>query len=249
MVAKPPLPDGYDLPARVNDWVHDPDSNRNGHVWTAADPAVKRSVGVFCHLDAARVAVFDDRVDGFCNKVEPVRRDLADIGAVDASEARDPQAVKADAAAWAVDRAGAWMEWHAAAEWDHPDVTEAVFDAPPGYVLDRYFLESREVIVAYRRDDADSDVYMGQRPPETEPCIETRPYLVVHEWRGSGNASVALAPWLRAHDHQMHDVADLPDECGLEIALKYAREYVREELGGGRDDPAVGQTDLGEWSA
>lgn len=67
-------------------------------------------------------------------------------------------------------------------------------------------------------------------------------------WRGSGDATVALAPWLRAHDEEMQEVVEPPAECGLAIAVKLAREYVRAETGRTRDAPATGQADLGAWS-
>ena len=60
---------------------------------------------------------------------------------------------------------------------------------------------------------------------DSAASLETRAYLVVAAWRGSGNATVALAPWLRAHDEEMHEVVEPPAECGLAIAVKLAREY------------------------
>ena len=235
MVQKPPLPDEYELPDELNDWIHDPDSNRNGHVWTGADDP--RSVGVFSSVgDRVRVAVFDDRVSGFCNKIEPFDREFGD-------DETEPEAV-----AWGVERAIEWMQQHEPLTWDHPAVDDAVFDPPAGFVLDRYYLEQREHIVCYRQEDAESDVNLHSRPPETEPSLETRAYLYVEVWRGSGNATIALAPWLRAHDDQKHEVVDAPAECGLGIALKLAREWVAEQTGQSREQPAAGQSDLGAWT-
>jgi hypothetical protein len=45
------------------------------------------------------------------------------------------------------------------------------------------------------------------------------PYLYVEACRGSGNATVVLAPWLRAHDDEKHAVLEPPAECGLDVAL------------------------------
>ena len=236
MVAKPPLPDRVDLPSEVNGWVHDRESNRNGHVWTGTD--ADRSVAVFSHFGTTvSVAVFDDRVDGFANRIEPVRRDI-----------RDKES-QSEAVAWGVERAVAWMERHAPTEWEHPAVEAAVFDPPAGFVLDRYYLEEREHIVYYRQANAERAVGMvGGRVLNSEASLETRAYLVVKAWRGSGNATVALAPWLRAHDEEMNEVVEPPAECGIAIVVKLAREYVREETGRTRDVPATGQADLGAWS-
>ncbi|EMA56628.1 hypothetical protein [Halococcus thailandensis] len=236
MVNKPPLPEGFGLPAEVNGWVHTPKSNKNGHVWISE--SAQRSVGVFSGItDRVRVAVFDDRVDGFCSKIQPVERSLED------------GETQAEATAWGVERAVAWMERQIPERWDHPHVEEAVFDPPVGFVLDRYYLEEREHTVCYRQGDTEKAVSMvGGRPPETEPSLETRAYLYVEVWRGSGNATIALAPWLRAHDHEKHEIANPPEECGLAVALKLAREWVQEEAGQTRDSPAIGQSDLGAWS-
>ena len=236
MVAKSPLPDGGDLPPAVNGWVHDPDSTRNGHVWTSAD--VDRSVAVFSHFGTTvSVAVFDDRVDGFANRIEPARHDIRD------------EESQSETVAWGVERAVAWMERHAPTEWDHPAIEAAVFDPPAGFVLNRYYLEECEHIVYYRQNNAERAVGMaGGRVLNSAASLETRAYLVVRAWRGSGNTTVALAPWLRAHDEAMEEVVDPPAECGLVIAVKLAREYVRAETGRTRDVPATGQADLGAWS-
>ncbi|GGL73553.1 hypothetical protein [Halocalculus aciditolerans] len=236
MVRKPHLPDGYELPSEVNGWIHDPESNRNGHVWTGADDP--RSVGVFSSVgDRVRVAVFDDRVCGFCNKIEPFDREF------------EADETEAEAVAWGIEQAAEWMERHHPSEWDHPAVYDAVFDPPVGFVLDQYYLEQRQHIVCYRQEGEEKDVNLSGRPPDTDPSLETRKYLYVEAWRGSGNATVALAPWLRAHDDEKHEVLDLPEECGLPVALKLAREWVAEETGQTREEPAAGQSDLGAWSA
>lgn len=236
MVNKPPLPDGLDLPTEVNGWVHMSESNKNGNIWTSE--SAQRSVGVFSGItDRVRVAVFDDRVNGFCSKVQPVERSLED------------GETQTEATAWGVERAVAWMERQAPERWDHPHVEEAVFDPPVGFVLDRYYLEEREHIVCYRQEAAEKAVNMaGGRTADTEPSLETRAYLFVETWRGSGNATIALTPWLRAHDREKHEVVEPPDECGLAVALKLAREWVREEAGHTRDAPAAEQSDIETWS-
>ena len=56
MVNKPPLPKGFDPPAEVNGWVHAPQSNKNGHIWTGK--SAQRSVDVFSGItDSIRVAI------------------------------------------------------------------------------------------------------------------------------------------------------------------------------------------------
>lgn len=236
MVSKPPLPEDYDIPSEVNGWVHSPESNKNGHIWTSE--SAERSVGVFFGVSGSvRVAVFDDRIGGFCNKIQPVERHL------------DDNETDAEATAWAIERAVAWMEHHDPENWTHPHVEEAVFDPPAGFVLDRYYLEEREHIVCYRQADAETAVSIsGDCDLDTEANLETRAYLYVEAWRGSGNATISLAPWLRAHDHEKHEVVEPPEECGLEVALKLAREWVENETGQTRDTPAIGQSGLGTWS-
>lgn len=240
MASKPRLPDGYELPGEVNGWRHDPESNRNGHVWTSDEHEV--SVAVFNSLSRIRVAVFDDRVDGFANKVEPYREAIPEAVGHDG----EPDLV-ADGVEAAVD----WMQDHAPAEWEHPAVNDAVFDPPAGYVLDRYYLEEREHIVYYRQEDSESAVKMaGGRVSDSEPSLETRKYLYISTWRGSGNSTIALAPWLRPHDHEMHEVVEPPEECGLDVAVLLAREWVAEQRGLDVDDGVqVGQSSLEGWSA
>jgi len=234
MVSKPPLPDDYELPREVNGWEHDPESNRNGHVWTGTDDP--RSVAVFLNSDSSvRVAVFDDRVNGFANSVQIV-------------DGSGGNRSKPETTVWGVKQAIEWMERHDPARWDHPAVVEGVFDPPAGFVLDRYYLEEREHVVCYRQEGTEKDVNLSGRPPDTEPSLETRKYLYVEAWRGSGNATIALAPWLRASDSEKHEVVDAPAECGLEVALKLAREWVREQTGATREEPAAGQSDIERWA-
>ena len=81
-----------------------------------------------------------------------------------------------------------------------------------------------------------------------EVTTETYPYLVVQKWRGSGNATVALAPWDYAHETEMVDVRNPPDGCGLDIALTIARNYAAAVIGDDTDPPAVGQANLTAWT-
>lgn len=235
MAHKPPLPDDVDLPDEVNGWRHDADSNRNGHVWRAT--SAQRSVAIFSGVaDTVRVCVFDDRVSGFCNKIQPYDREFED------------DETKAEATAWGVEKAVAWMRLNDPDSWDHPHVDESVFHPPAGFVLDRYYLEQREHILYYRQQGTESEVNMsGRHHSDTEPSLDTRKYLYIRVWRGSGNATVALAPWLRAHEHELHEVVDPPAECGLSVALKLAREWVAQQTGETRDRPAAGQSDLGAF--
>lgn len=237
MTHKPPLPDGFDLPERVNGWVHDPESNKNGHTWYAPDETA--AVGVFSMTGDVYAKVLDERVTGFGRG-----RYIFD----DRDEDRIDAETLPESIATGVKKAVEWMERHDP-PWKHPDVEPAAFDPPAGYVLDRYYLEEREHIVYYRREDAESEVKMaGNRMGDDDSSVETRAYLVVKTWRGSGNSTIALAPWLRAHDHEMHEVADPPEECGLDVALKLARDYVADVTGRTREEPAAGQADLGAWS-
>lgn len=236
MPVRPALPDAFDPPDRVNGWVYDDEASWNAHVWTAPD--APQSVGVFDHHDEVVVLAIDDRVQGFKNRVPVATVEATDGGG------------RSDAAAHAIGEAVGWMEATPPGTWTHPHVDEAVFDAPPGYKLTHYYLETREAIVYYHRKGA----HGGRRlagigtPNGPEVTPETYPYLVVKAWLGSGNASVALAPWDYAHDSEMVDVRDPPEECGLEIALTIARDYAAAATGEDPDPRAVGQADLTLWS-
>jgi len=246
MVARPPLPDDYDLPTTVGPWVHNPDSGKNAHVWSARDHPV--TVGVFGHLGTATVKVFDDRVDGFRNSVAVAEYEYDGDG----DTADQSRAEKRAAVGDALDDAIDWMADYDPGEWSHSMVCEAVFDAPVGYELDRYYLEERTAIVYYRRENAEKVVRLAGAGGPDEYTPETCPYLYVHVWRGSGKATVALAPWLRAHGPaskypELREIADPPEECGLEVAVTVARQWAREEFGG-ETDPGVGQADLAAFS-
>ena len=219
----------------MNGWIYDDEASWNAHVWTA--PNAPQSVAVFDHFDEVAVKAIDDRVQGFHNRVP-----VATVAAVE--DDRSADVVRA------IEETVDWMEATPPGSWKHPDVNEAVFDPPLGYELTHYYIESREVIVYYHRQGA----HKGRRiedisasdDPEVSP--ETYPYLVIKTWRGSGNASVALASWDYAHDTEMVDVHDPPDECGLDIALTMARGYAADVTGEASDPPAVGQADLTRWS-
>ncbi|WP_436348864.1 hypothetical protein [Natronorubrum sp. FCH18a] len=236
----PSLPDGYELPDAVNGWLYDTEDTSNGHVWRSSD--YECSVGVFDTLSSVSVRVIDDRVSGFASNVdlERVEYDRAD---------RD------DALVGALGAARAWMEQTDPAAWSHPDVCEPVFDAPAGYSLETYYLENRESIVYYRRDDAETGVEIDVRGEGPEALTrETAPYLYVHQWNGSGNATVALAPWTEAHGPKtkhpdIKPILETPDECGLEVALTMARQFARKHFGDGGEIDAAGQADIGRWSA
>jgi len=239
MPAKPQLPDGFALPETVNEWEHDPESNKNGHAYYPPDRT--QSVTVYSHFNEVVAKVSDERADGFCRNETVVERDLPDDG----SHADERRAVVA-----VLDEAFDWMRAHAPGEWSHPRVNEAVFSPPPGYVLDRYYVEQRDTTVYYRREGAESDVRLGEmEAPDGDPTPETHPYLVVHCWPGSGNTTVSLAPWIGAHDHEMHEVVETPEESGLDVALLKAREYASERVADGeeREGPTVGQTALDSW--
>lgn len=243
MTAKPSLPDDYELPEEVGDWIHDPDSKKNGHTWYAPDETA--AVGVFGFGGTISVKVLDERLSGFARSKRVFETEYEhdkDYYEPADSDAPTPAVIKG------VEAAVRWMEVNDT-DWKHPAVEEAVFDPPVGFVLDRYYLEEREHIVCYRQEDTESEIEMSGRRLDTEPSLETRKYLYVEAWRGSGNSTVSLAPWLRAHDHEKHEVAEPPEECGLAIALKLAREWVCEQRGKTRELPAAGQSGLGVWSA
>lgn len=236
MTTRPPLPDGYDLPVKVNGWHHDTESNKNGHVWTRPDG--ERSVAVFCHLETVRVTASDNRVNGFASNPDQIRRNV-----------RDGES-KREATVWGVEKVVEWMRRHDPDAWNCPGVNEAVFDPPAGYDLEYYFVEEREQIVYYHEQGARerSSLASLREEPIGELDPEAYTYLNVHEWRGSGTATVALAPWVHAHDEEMDDVVDCPDECGLDVALKLAREWVAETTGETRDTVTAGQSGLSDFA-
>ena len=243
MTAKPPLPDGYELPSTVNGWTHAPASKKNGHIWLA--PEETAAVGVFGFGGEMRVKLLDERVSGFARSnvvFEAEYEHTKDYYEPADSDAPPPVVVKT------VEAAVDWMQRHAP-PWEHSAVEPAAFEPPTGYVLDRYYLEEREQIVCYRQENTESAISMSGRPPDTEPSLDTRKYLYVEAWRGSGNATVALAPWLQAHDEEKHEVLEPPAECGLDVALMLAREWVAEQRDESVDhSKTAGQASLEGWS-
>ena len=241
MASRPRLPDDFELPDAVNGWQYDPESGKNAHAWYST--AGTEAVGVFSSFGRAYAKVSDERVNGFERGVTFAETELSDD---DLHTERERQAV-----AGVVDDAVAWMQAHTPDEWSHPDVNEAVFDPPAGYVLERYFLEARDTTVYYRREGAESETNLNPGDPPEEVSPDTYQYLVVHIWNGSGNATVSLAPWTRAHDHEMVEVVETPEECGLDVALAMARTYVREhvsDVDSDGDAVASGQTDLQQFA-
>lgn len=236
MPVRPALPNAYPLPSAVNGWRYNSDATRNAHVWTAV--SAPKSVAMFAHLNRVSVQVFDDRVSGFKNRVTIYEQEKPE-------DQDETQAVVRG-----VEQAISWMTCYGPADWEHPDVNEAVFVPPVGYALDLYYLEQREIIIYYHREGAaETDQVAGINGSEDDdPTPSTYPYLVVKVWRGSGNATIALAPWRYAHDHELYEVREPPAECGLSIALKLAREYAEDATGKSRDTPAAGQADLSAWS-
>jgi len=249
MAHKPPLPPDFSIPLVVNGWHHDPGAGRNAHVWRSE--AETESVGVFAAVGDSRVdvRVFDDRVRGFAHS-----QTVATVNYDTPETVEERRRARRDAVAEGVKEAVEWMETTAPSGWSHPAVCEAVFDPPPGHVLEEYYLEQRTVTVYYRRKDAESHHRLAGIGEPNEYTLETCPYLYVHVWRGSGAATVALAPWKGAHGpgskhEEIKPVAEPPEECGLEVALTVAREWARETVTGGDDvdELSVGQTALSNW--
>ena len=212
---EPETPAGYELPAAVNGWLYDPDDRSNGLVFRSREHDC--SLGVFDTLSAVSVRVTDDRVDGFASNVDLKRHEYDRDG-------RD------EALRSALDAVHDWMNDTDPAAWSHPDVCEGVFDAPAGYTLAKYYLENRESIVYYARDGIDESPLRGRGDDLEKLTRENAPYLYLHVWNGSGNATVALAPWLHAHGPkskypEVREVAETPAECGLEVAVTVTREW------------------------
>lgn len=209
MPVRPPLPDKYQLPTSVNGWTYDSKSSLNAHTWTAPDQTA--SVGVFEVTGTVKAAVFDERVSGFARSREIFRDDTGSTPVTEGIEA-----------------AINWMET-TDPPWRHPAVVETAFDPPEGFHLERYFLEAREATVWYEQTVSEDALTMAGRTVDTDPSLSTREYLRVSAWRGSGNATIALAPWMRADSSVCSIVTDPPDECGLSTAVSLAREWVAKQ--------------------
>lgn len=239
MTRKPRLPDDYDIPEGGGEWSHNPESTKNGHIWES--PSGDAVVGVFggSIFDQVRVEVIDERVKGFARS--------NDIERIEIRDGDEEEEVVVEG----IETAVRWMETTDAREWEHSEVNTAAFDAPVGYELEHYFLEEQQTTIYYRREET-PDKTKGF-VDDDDPGIRDYNYLVVQVWRGNGNATVAVAPWTRAHDDEMWRVREPPEECGLDIALKEARDFARRQMDVGEGverPPKAGQTGLSEgWSA
>lgn len=238
MVNKPPLPEDVGLPETIGDWTHDPESNKNGHTWYSQSGDT--AVAVLAPVDTVYVAVLDER----CIGLERGERIFETCIPEDA----DRQQVKREFAGEAVNAAIDWMQDNDPQDWACPRVCESVFDTPDGYQLAMYEIGLQSSTIYYYRTGAAERSSLGSREPPEEVSTDTYPYLTIEVYRGSGNATVSLAPWTRAHDHEMEEVVETPEECGLDVALTMARQYLRENVDGiSPSEPAVGQSDLGAW--
>jgi hypothetical protein len=241
MTDKPALPEGVELPNDVGRWTHAPGSNRNGHVWKSKGRNTCLSVAVYCGLyNQVRVKVADDRIIGLGGAVELAADDL------------DNYDTAADATLWGIQRAATWMRAHDPDDWTHPEVYEPAFEAPPGYGLDRYFIRPQKQAVYYLKEGTESRSSIAASQPDTDPSIDTRRYLVLTALRGSGNSTVSVAPWTAATNAELAEIIELPDDSGIAIAHKRAREYVLEHTDTEQETqekPAVGQSDLSAWSS
>jgi hypothetical protein len=229
MGIRPPLPDEKHLPRSLNGWVYKPDADTHGHYWLSEDGTA--SVCVNRCLDQVSAKVSDERFNGFetSETIEATRIE-EEIQYTD----REQQVI-----ATIVDEAIEWMAANSPSSWSLPAANEAVFSPPQGYSLAVCYLENQDITLYYERDDVDG------LPDRRDPDLpEEHRYLVVRVLRGSGNATIAVSPWKRAHDHEMMEVVDPPEECGLDVALKLARDYA----GPSSETTTVGQSGLQEWS-
>lgn len=245
MADKPPLPNDFELTDEINGWHHNPDSGKNAHVWTDADDTT--CVAVFEFVDQTYAKVIDTRA-GASEELFRTEYEIGDVTGVDYTDA------KREHVRDAVERAVAWMDGTAPKKWSHPEVCEAVFDTPTGYTLEQYFHGDRKSIVYYARDDVDESPLHGRGDDLSKLTPENAPYLYIHVWNGSGNATVALAPWTHAHSPsskhpEVQEIAETPDECGLEVAVTVAREWARQFVDGTIDTDTAGEATLERWSA
>lgn len=243
MTTRPPLPDGYSPPKTVNGWTYAPDSNRNGHIWQ--DPNGPAVVGVFALAGIISIKAIDTRITGLGGSKELFKQEYEFTD--NTLTPADP-GVPTTTVQTVIKKAASWMNRTPPGTWRHHVIEDGAFDPPAGYVLDQYYLEERKHIVCYRRKDTPKTVSLSGCPPESDPSVETRNYLYIETWRGSGDTTIALAPWLRAHDNEKHPVIEPPDGCGIAVGIKLAREWVHEQTGRTRDCPAAGQQGLETYS-
>ena len=216
MVHKPPLPDEKQLPRKVNGWIYDPTNSRNGHTWVGKETV--RSVTVYKTHDRIRVTLYDDRVD-HGGKVDYIRREIDEI-----------PMKPTNAVWWGVKNAVGWMKQTDPTAWEHPEIEPAVFSPPPGYKVANYAIRNRAYIIYYERKTEEEPWEMigTNLLSQSEPSIETRTFPYIKCWKGSGNCTIALAPWLRADEHEMEEIIKPPDNCGLEAAINLTHKWVKE---------------------
>ena len=232
MANRPSIPDNHELPTKVGPWEYDSEATWNGHVWIAEGSPIE--VMVFNHISMTRAIVRDSRIKGFDSEHKIESKELPD-------SVSSPDPEHAEATWWGIEQAVWWMERHDP-DWQHPGVDETVFDAPPGFELDSYAVGNREIIIRYAQPgDA---LEMAGRRLDTEPSLSTRKYLMVKTWKGSGNSTIALSPWERPHDHELDEIVDPPEECGLGVAVKLAREWIAEQRGESMPANTAGQADI-----
>ena len=237
---KPELPDGFDLPTRVNGWVHDPEDGSNGHCWRFEQGERPLAMRVYDPLDVCYATVSDERTRGLDS-----RQRVSEVEFGSGTDCWQLKAVE-ETLRDAID----WMDDHSEGEWSHPRVQEAAFQPPAGYELVSYQIDNRTTTVQYHRLGAHgADRLAGSHFPE-DMTVDSCPYLEIETWAGSGNSTVKLAPWRHAHDNECIEVADPPEECGLDIALTTARGFARQYVDNDErlSDPA-GQTNLARFAS
>ena len=239
---KPELPDGFDLPTRVNGWVHSPEDKSNGHCWRFEQEKRPLAMRVYDPPGSCYAAVTDERTSGMDSKQ---RVSEVKFGSgTDCSQLRAIEEVLTDA----ID----WMDDHNDGEWSHPRIQEAAFQPPAGYELVDYRIDNRTTTVQYHRlGTPEVDRLAGGHFPD-DMSADSCPYLEVETWAGSGNSTIVLAPWRRAHDEECKEVADPPEECGFDVALATARELARQHVDSDSDEPLsdpAGQTNLTRFAS
>jgi len=167
VVAKPPLPDGYELPAAINGWHHAPESNKNGHAWYAADE--ETAVAVYSGFGSVRVSVTDERCDGLeqpdTDVTPPTELELSDLARTGDVGRRD-------------------LEWNDDV-WLLAD--PALLDRETGDMFRRTLR-----VVTDRLTDGDTNYPfdqledVGQRGEWIERCLESEEIVDPSEVRGGG---------------------------------------------------------------
>jgi hypothetical protein len=237
---KPELPDGFDLPTRVNGWVYDPEDGSNGHCWRFEQGERPLAMRVYDPIGTCYAAITDERTSGLDSRQ---RVSEVEFGSgTDCWQLKAVEEVLTDA----ID----WMDDHSEGEWSHPRIEEAAFQPPAGYELVDYQIDNRMTTVQYHRHGThEADRLAGIHFPD-DMTVDSCPYLEIETWAGSGNSTVRLAPWRHAHDDECTEIADPPEECGLDVALATAREFAQQHVDGDEplSDPA-GQTNLARFAS